>query len=61
MNNIEVGDYVNGCYVEKVWQQINNKTAIDLKDDFLGLNEDEYIETVVTKQQFQAIEYKIGG
>ena len=35
---IEVGDYVNGYYVEKVWEQVNYRMAIVLKASSLIQN-----------------------
>ncbi len=59
---IEVGDYVNG---EKVLCFKNENCDYDIgteySDDFgeyYGYNEEE-IKTIVTKEQFNAIEYKV--
>lgn len=66
---IEVGDYVNGClvlkhsykpelYVSYVYVGGKVQTTIE---DYTNKLEDIEIQTIVTKEQFQAIEYKIGG
>lgn len=56
---IEVGDYVNGYYVEKVWEQVNYRMAIDLRGSYLGLSDDKFIKSIVTKEQFANIEYRL--
>lgn len=56
---IEVGDYVNGYYVEKVWEQVNYRMAIDLRGSYLGLSDDKFIETIVTKEQYKEMEYRV--
>ena len=53
---IEVGDFINGWKVLDVWDG-ENKT-------FLTTSSDGYISkiySIVTKEQFKAMEYKVGG
>jgi len=62
---IEVGDYVNGYEVRDIsyYGVPNSKTLLEL-DKWLGngykkiANED--IKTIVTKEQFESMEYKVG-
>lgn len=56
---IEVGDYVNG------------KLVTTVEDNLVGVRDasryictwyaNEHIKTIVTKEQFKAMEYKVGG
>lgn len=66
---IEVGDYVNGSKVvdiniigkdkEKwVWVEQMEDTDNKYGDDYVGYN-NEQIESIVTKEQFSAMEYKV--
>ena len=52
---IEVGDYVNGKYVEKIEQYKSGKSIVAL----IGIIENEDIKTIVTKEQFASMEYKV--
>lgn len=57
---IEVGDYVNGVLVESIYQREKDKLYIHSFDTeimicFINNN----IETIVTKEQFKSMEYKI--
>lgn len=62
---IEVGDYVNGCEVRDIsyYGVPNSKTLLEL-DKWLGncykkiANED--IKSIVTKECFESMEYKVG-
>ena len=56
---IEEGDYVNGYYVEKVWEQVNYRMAIDLRGSTLGLNDENCIKSIVTKEQFNQVKYEV--
>ena len=49
---IEVGDYVNGEQITDIW---NGNRISSVKSNF---NEDD-IKTVVTKEQFESISYKV--
>lgn len=66
---IEVGDYVNGSKVvdisiigkdkEKwVWVEQMEDTDNKYGDDYVGYN-NEQIKSIVTKEQFEAMEYKV--
>lgn len=54
---IEVGDYVNGKYVKKVKEYKNGKSILA----FIGVIDNEDINSIVTKEQFAQAEYKIEG
>lgn len=56
---IEEGDYVNGYYVERVWEQVNYRMAIDLRGSTLGLNDENCIKSIVTKESFKNAEYRV--
>jgi len=58
---IEVGDYVNGSKVQEI-----GEGYVEI-EEYSGLNNDmpfvvktEDIKSIVTKEQFESIEYKIG-
>ena len=54
---IEVGDYVNGLKVEGVNNEIKGfGTIIFSKDSSIM---EDYIYSIVTKEQFESMEYKI--
>ena len=58
---IEVGDYVNGHRV--VWKDINAKEIgikAYCKDERLIKNSNQ-IKSIVTKEQFKSMEYRIGN
>lgn len=56
---IEVGDYVNGYLV--IEKDINNELRyIDLKDRNMKYVKYLDIKSIVTKEQFSCMEYKIG-
>lgn len=60
---IEEGDYVNGKEVFCIAQDkagINNEVYILSMDDTPMFCKKRDIKTIVTKQQFESIEYKIG-
>ena len=52
---IEVGDYVNGKYVDKIGQYKDGKSIIAL----IGIIDEADIKKVVTKEQFESISYKV--
>lgn len=58
---IEVGDYVNGYLVEAINYNVLGVVFTD--DDFAYSKElkDINIHSIVTKEQFKAMEYKVGG
>lgn len=56
---IEVGDYVNGYLV--IERDINNELRyIDLKDRNMKYVKNLDIKSIVTKEQFSSMEYRIG-
>ena len=56
---IEVGDYVNGYLV--IERDINNELRyIDLKDRNMKYVKNLDIKSIVTKEQFSQMEYRIG-
>lgn len=61
---IEVGDYVNGLEVDRIIKRnrkIEPSTMIYCKygNNFIGFYNDE-IKSIVTKEQYKNIEYRIG-
>ena len=50
---IEVGDYVNGYRITDI-----GNNCVEIEDDGTQITEDE-IESIVTKEQFAAAEYKL--
>ena len=58
---IEVGDYVNGYKITKV-ENKDGKTIIyrDYDSDYYFSIEEEDIKSIVTKEQFESISYKVG-
>lgn len=72
---IEVGDYANGYYVSKIWKENEvthyvNKTPIKRKERQITIQAPSYggiihlknedIKSIVTKEQFEQMSYKIG-
>ena len=56
---LEVGDYVNGYLV--IERDINNELRyIDLKDRNMKYVKNLDIKSIVTKEQFENMEYRIG-
>ena len=59
---IEVGDYVNGCLVLDIAQAPKKALYLLEKDNHCALiprtNED--IKSIVTKEAFESMEYKVG-
>ena len=53
---IEVGDYVNGEYVSKV-----TENYITIGRITYGINDLKGINSIVTKEMFKSVEYKIEG
>lgn len=54
---IEVGDYVNG---ELVDETSNGTLGIISIDEFIPIDKAK-IKSIVTKEQFKSMEYKVGG
>ena len=72
---IEVGDYVNGYYVSKIWEENEithyvDETPIKRKERQITIQAPSYggiihlknedIKSIVTKEQFESMSYKIG-
>ena len=55
---IEVGDYVNGYIVKDILDNGLNGLVVKTAIDFLYEKE---IKSIVTKEQFSQMEYRIGG
>lgn len=55
---IEEGDYVDGMQVDSIDKK-ERKIYIDFGDREIIITEDE-IDTIVTKEQFKNMEYKVG-
>jgi hypothetical protein len=53
---IEVGDYVNG---ERVVGVIKKYKYLEISDEAVIISE-KYIKSIVTKEQFKIMEYKLG-
>lgn len=61
---IEVGDYVNGCYVLKATEKDKRKKQFIILDSTSNEWGEEHItnseiESVLTKEQFSSLEYKV--
>jgi len=58
---IEVGDYVNGSYIYSVVEKNKNtgqpRVLFTEEDGVLGNGD---IKSIVTKEQFESMEYKVG-
>ena len=61
---IEVGDYVNGCRVKNVYSPDGKSVfRIELEVDGLKghiISKSENIKSILTKEQFESMEYRIG-
>ena len=62
---IEVGDYVNGYYVEDIRERYDDRIIRTLEcatgsNYFQAPMYEEDIKSVVTKKQFESMEYRIG-
>lgn len=55
---IEVGDYVNG---EKVLLKNEGYIKVGTGRDYIVVNNEKFIKSIVTKEQFSTMEYKLGG
>ena len=60
---IEVGDYVNGYKVDSIIEWADTKELIcndyNLDDSVITIKEED-IKTIVTKEQFESMNYKVG-
>ena len=60
---IEVGDYVNGYPVYEIIEYEDNTRAIVIGDDNKSIiweESSQYIKSIVTKEQFESMQYRIG-
>lgn len=59
---IEVGDYVDGCYIQKIHENKNGIIICLLDSDYecYSIIREEEIQTILTKEQFKSMEYKVG-
>lgn len=58
---IEVGDYVNGFRVEYVYNPTGNKVLwIKLSCNPIDNYENKDIKSIITKEQFEQMSYKVG-
>lgn len=59
---IEVGDYVDGCYIQEIKSLKDNVMVCMLDSDyeFVSTITNNEIETIVTKEQFEQMAYKVG-
>lgn len=60
---IEVGDYVNGYPIYEIVEYKDNTRAIVIGDDNKSIiweESSQYIKSIVTKEQFSQMEYKVG-
>ena len=60
---IEEGDYVNGYPVYEILEYKDNTRAIVIGDDNESIIWEEsshYIKSIVTKEQFEQMQYKVG-
>ena len=55
---LEVGDYVNGCKVHNI---ANCLTIILNNEENISWINPSDIKSIVTKEQFSSIEYRLGG
>lgn len=59
---IEVGDYVNGSCLKRIISLKDNEMECQLDSNFdhISIITNKDIETIVAKEQFEQIEYRIG-
>ena len=56
---IEVGDYVNGCKVIDFMYSKEKKRSVIVDSEIWGFDAEE-IKSIVTKEQFESMSYRIG-
>lgn len=56
---IEVGDYVNGCQVLNVLNFNDNTRMLSLEKIYDSNIEEEDIKSIVTKEMFSSVEYRV--
>lgn len=59
---MKVGDYVNESYIQEIKEIKNNEMTCMLDSDyeFYSHIKNEDIKSIVTKEQFSQMEYKVG-
>ena len=58
MDLIEVGDYVNG---EKVLLKNEGYIKVGTGRDYIVVNNEKFIKSIVTKEQFESMKYSLEG
>lgn len=56
---IQVGDYVNGYKVISLWKDKTKVIGVAVDGSVIGFDENE-IKSVLTKEQFESMSYKVG-
>ncbi len=56
---IEVGDYVNGCEVLDIYNYENNDSHLIVNGNGFNVIMVENIKSIVTKEQFESMSYKV--
>ena len=59
---LEEGDYINGCYIHEIKSLKDNVMVCMLDSDyeFTSTITNKDIKTIVTKEQFEQMAYKVG-
>ena len=60
---VKVGDYVNGYPIYEIIEYEDNTRAIVIGDDNKSIiweESSQYIKSIVTKEQFEAMAYRVG-
>ena len=59
---IEVGDYVDGCYIQEIKSLKDNVMVCMLDSDYESVSTitNRDIKSIVTKEQFEKMAYKVG-
>lgn len=59
---LEEGDYVNGCYIQEIKSLKDNVMVCMLDSDyeFVSTITNKDIKSIVTKEQFEQMAYKVG-
>lgn len=56
---VEIGDYVDGCYIQKIFKNENGimECLLDSDYEFSSIIKNDEIESIVTKEQFAKGEF----
>ena len=59
---VQVGDYVNGCYIQEIKSLKDNVMVCMLDSDyeFVSTITNKEIKSIVTKEMFSSMEYRLG-